>query len=60
MSLLSLVALGNLDGLVQQQLPVLTAEAQDEGTLVQAGPTGRPLPGRGREGVSEGFEFVCV
>lgn len=47
-SLLGLRALGNLSTLVQQQLSVLTGEAEDEWTLLHRDPAGSLLPeGRG-------------
>ena len=44
MSVPGLRALGDLDALVQQQLSVLAAEAEDEGTLLHRHPAGRLLP----------------
>lgn len=44
MSLLGFRALGDLNTLVQQQLSVLTGEAEDKGTLVHRDPAGSLLP----------------
>lgn len=46
MSLAGLGALGDLNPLVQQQLPVLAAEAENEWTLLHGHPAGSLLPER--------------
>lgn len=55
-SLRGLRALGDLDALVEQQLSVLAAEAEDEWTLLHGHPAGRLLPERvdTRERVGDG------
>lgn len=59
MSLLGFRALGDLNRLVQQQLSVLTGEAEDEWTLVHRDPAGSLLP-EGEDTHKEGWVILVI